>query len=153
MAQVQQQQQQAAEPHGFIDSPVVQGGGLVTAVLSIAAGIMWFRKQMSNDKLDVEKNRVEHSLLEVLTRERNAAMEDARQAWAQRAHDAEMIGRLTAEVDGLRKLNEKVNAEVSLLRDLNTKQSVEIQSLREEFAALTRQIKRCSTCPLAKELA
>lgn len=153
MAQTQQQQHQAVEPQSFTDIPLVQGGSLVTAVLSIGAGIMWFRRRLSNDRLDAEKNRVEHSLLEVLTKERTEAMADARAAWEQRASDAKLIGKLTAEVEGLHKLNEKINAEVELLRVLNEKQGAEIRSLRREFDDVLRQLKNCAICPLRKEAA
>lgn len=128
----------------------IQGSGVTALLFTLVYGVLWLRKRLSNDKLDVDKNRAEGNLLEVVIAERNAAIVDAREAWARRAHDAELIGKLSAQVEALNQLNHKTNNEVHLLRLLNERQGAEIKALREEFAAVREQLKTCATCPLRK---
>jgi hypothetical protein len=132
------------------DKSMVQGGGIMTAVFTLIGGIMWLRRRLSQDGLESKKDRSEGQLLDIVIKERNAAMDDAREAWAKRATDAEMIGKLSAQVESLNHLNHKTNNEVSLLRMLNEKQNQEIAALRKDLIALSDQIKSCSNCPLRR---
>lgn len=129
---------------------VVQGGSIMTAVFTLIAGLMWVRRKMSSDSLESKKDRTESQLLEIVIKERNAAMDDAREAWARRAADAELIGKLSAEVEGLRLLNSKTNNEVQLLRVLNDKQSAEIAQIRAEMSEMRTQLRTCVSCPLRR---
>lgn len=129
---------------------MIQGGGLTSAIFVIAYGLMWLRKRLSQDNLEAKKASTESHLLEIVIKERNTAMDDAREAWAKRAGDAELIGRLTAQVSGLEQLNHKTNNEVHLLRLLNEKQSAEMVNIRAEFSSMREQMRTCATCPLKK---
>lgn len=129
---------------------MVQGGGIMTAVFTLIGGLMWLRRRYSHDGLEVKKDRQEGQLLEIIIKERNSAMDEAREAWAKRASDAELIGKLSAQVEALNELNHKTNNEVSLLRILNEKQNTEIANLRSDFRAMKEQLRSCATCPLRR---
>jgi len=155
---VQQQQQQQAmvtvDPQMLNDianQGAIHGGSVVGAVLSVAGGLLWLRRRMSRDRLEVKKDSAETQLLEIIIKERNAAMDDAREAWSNRAADSKLIGALQAEVHGLRELNQKTNNEVELLRLLNARQSDDIETLRREINAVKEQIHSCMSCPLRRK--
>lgn len=138
----------ASDLDAMADKAMVQGGGVMTAIFTLIGGLMWLRRRYSQDGLAVKKETTEGNLLEIVIKERNAAMDDAREAWARRAADAELIGKLSAEVEALTQLNHKTNNEVHLLRLLNEKQHEEIAALRRDLMAMKDQMKTCATCPL-----
>jgi hypothetical protein len=122
----------------------MQGGGVMTALFTLIGGLMWLRRRLSHDRLEVKKDSAEINLLEIVIKERNNAMEDAKEAWAKRASDAELIGKLSAQV-------EATNTEVRLLHQLNEAQVRELAALRNDIAALRSQLKICATCPLREK--
>jgi hypothetical protein len=132
------------------DKSMMQGGGVTTAIFAIAGGLLWLRRKFSHDGLEVKKERSEGGLIEIIIKERNAAMDDAREAWARRATDAELIGKLSAQVEALNQLNHKTNNEVHLLRLLNEKQTREMEDMRNEIRAVRDQMKTCTNCPARK---
>lgn len=137
---------QMTEP--FLNPDKIEGGGVMSLIFALVYGLMWLRKKYSADVLDVRRNAGEGDLLQVLSQERNQAMNDARQAWATRAEDAKLIGQLSTEVAGLKELNHKTNNEVALLRLVNDKNQLEIAALRTSMDQTIAQVKACATCPL-----
>lgn len=127
-----------------------QGGGLMTTIFALVGAVMWLRRKYTHDGLEMKRDQSEGRLLEIVIKERNSAMDEAREAWAKRASDAEMIGKLSATVESLTQLNHKTNNEVHLLRLLNEKQGREISNIRNDMRALRDQIRSCATCPLRK---
>lgn len=129
------------------DRAMLQGGGLTATLFSLVAGFMWLRRKYSSDGLEVKKEKKEGQLLDIVIAERNAAMADAREAWARRAQDAETIGKLSAQVEALNQLNHKTNNEVHLLRMLNERQAQDLLTLRQEIQSIRDQMHMCSSCP------
>lgn len=129
---------------------MLQGGGLMTGVFTLIGGLMWLRRKFSQSGLEVKKDIAEGHLLEIVMRERNSAMEEAREAWAKRAMDAELIGKLSAQVEALNQLNHKTNNEVHLLRLLNEKQTKELEELRRSITLIREQLDSCTNCPLRR---
>lgn len=127
---------------------MVQGGGLMTALFTLIAVGMKLRRRFWHDSLEVKRDRVEVSMMELLMKERNEAQDNAREAWEKKAEDAQLIGQLKAEVSALRELNHKTNNEVQLLRLVNEKQNEEIKGLRQDMVLIRDQIRSCQNCPL-----
>lgn len=136
------------ELDAMIDKAVLQGGGISSALFMLAYGLMWLRRRLSHDGVEIKKEKSEAQLMDIVIKERNSAMDDAREAWAKRASDAELIGKLTANVEGLKLLNHKTNNEVQLLRLLNEKQSLEMNTLRSDIRSIREQMQTCISCPL-----
>lgn len=129
---------------------MMEGGGIVAAVFAIVHGFMWLRRRYSRDSLELRRDSEEGGLLGTIIHERNEAMADAKEAWARRAADAELIGKLSAQVEALEKLNHKTNNEVHLLRLLNDRLQNDMAEMRIEVGRMKDQIEKCATCPLRK---
>lgn len=118
-----------------VDQALIKGtdmiaGGLMTIVFTLIGAVLWLRRRISRDSLEVKRDRGEGNLLEIVIGERNNAMADARDAWAHRAKDAERIGQLTAEVHMLRILTDRQESEISSLRQEVREMRAEINAMR-----------------------
>lgn len=93
------------------------GGGLLTTILGIIGTVMWFRRRISRDNLEVKKESAEQSILATLQEERDKAMAAAEKAWASRATDAQLIGKLSSEVKHLSETNQSLQADIKRMSE------------------------------------
>lgn len=99
-------------------------GGLTAAGaagIGVATSVAALRRRMSTDRTQRVSDKVESEFVELLLKERDKALADAREAWRVRQIDAEAIARLTSQ---------------------NVYQQEEITRLMEEFATFKRRIGR-----------
>lgn len=99
---------------GAVSAAVAGVGGLVAAATVL-------RRRLSRDATEMTKDRAESRFVEVLLRERDEAIAEAREAMRARQANVEDIARLTAE---------------------NAHQEREIARLTTEFAALKKMLMR-----------
>ncbi len=112
-----------AAPAELFNVPLVgYGGGVLGSLLTFVCSVMWFRRKISRDNLEIAKDQSEKKLLTIITEERDRAVLSAEAAWRTRTEDAKLIGQLTGEVKHLTEAN------THLIRD--------VSSLREEIAKL-----------------
>lgn len=71
-------------------------GSLVTAATVL-------RRRLSRDRVELTKDKAEGTFVELLLRERDTAIDEARQAAAARQADAATIARLTVQVEHLQR--------------------------------------------------
>jgi nitrate reductase gamma subunit len=102
--------------------------GVPTSVTGVAAGLAslvgaatLLRRRLSRDRVELTKDRAEGTFVELLLRERDTAIAEAREATQARQDDAAAIARLTAQ---------------------NESQARDLVRLGAELAALKRLIKR-----------
>lgn len=100
------------------------GGGALGSILTLLGTILWFRRKISRDNLEIAKDHSEKRLLTVITEERDRAVLAAEAAWRTRTDDARLIGQLTGEVKHLTEANIHLIRDVGSLRD-------EISQLRD----------------------
>lgn len=131
------------------DSPPLQPahGDPATWVLGSAAGVIasaffWVRRRLSRDKTEMLKDRAEEGVIAQLRdlvikvqEERDRAHADAREAWARRTADAELIAAYRAE-------NEYLKRDVQRL-------SEEVHELQESVAILRSALTRITGAPPA----
>lgn len=92
------------------------GSSIVTAVVSILGAILWLRRRLSRDNLEVSKDSAEKNLLVTAIAERDKAIASAEEAWESRTKDAELIGKLSSDVEHLSAINKNLLEEVERLR-------------------------------------
>lgn len=114
----------------------------VALVLMAVAMTSFVVRRFSRDKLEIKRDSKEGQLLDIMLKERNEALQKAEEAMSQRATDAHEIGRLSAEVQGLSRLNHRLAEEVQTMICLNEKMKVEVETMRAEIAALREHIER-----------
>lgn len=113
-----QQAASVSQPAEFPASlPSVTGGGMIATGVSLVAGLLWLRRRLSRDSLEVAKDASEKRLLSVITEERDRAVAVAEAAWATRTEDARLIGQLTSEVKHLTEANRNLISDVSGMRE------------------------------------
>ncbi len=93
------------------------GGGVLGSLLTFIGSVMWFRRKISRDNLEIARDVSEKKLLTVITEERDRAVLAAEQAWRTRTDDARLIGELTGEVKHLTDANAHLIKDVGSLRD------------------------------------
>lgn len=101
----------------LIQTIATWGGGAAGLVGTVAL----LRRRLSRDSTEMTKDRAESTIVELLLKERDEAIADARDAWAARAANTEAIARLTAQ---------------------NAHQAMEIQRLTREMATFRRMLGR-----------
>jgi hypothetical protein len=79
----------------------MQSGGVLATVLSVIAVVLWLRRRVSRDGLEMTKDHSEKTLIEKLREERDKALSHAEEAWGRRTDDAAAIAKLTSEVGHL----------------------------------------------------
>lgn len=92
-----------------------------TAAVGAAGGAALLRRRLSRDRTEMTKDRVESEFVVLLLKERDEAIDNAREAWRVRQVDAESIARLTSQ---------------------NNYQQGEIERLKTEFATFKRLVAR-----------
>lgn len=90
--------------------------GVLSSVSAVLVALLWVRRKLSRDGLEVTKDASEGKLIVTLAAERDKAMESAREAWRSRADDAKLIGQLSSDVAHLTKTNEGLTTELTDLR-------------------------------------
>lgn len=100
---------------------VAAWAGSITAAVGAAGGVALLRRRLSRDKTEMTKDRVEGEFVQLLLKERDEALERARDAWRVRQVDVESIARLTSQ---------------------NAFQQGEIERLKAEMTALKRTVTR-----------
>lgn len=113
-----------------------QGGTLFTIATSLVAAILYLRRKVSKDGLEIKADAVQKGYLETLINERDKAMASASEAWRSRAGDAEKIGNLTASVEYLTKLNEDLRKEVKESKEQIIGMRKEMDELRTNINTL-----------------
>lgn len=103
------------------DAP--DGSSLWTLGAGALAGLMYLRRFLSREAVNLKKDDAEGNLIQTLQAERDRAMEAAERAWASRAEDARVIGELTSEVRASRELIEQLKSQVGELNRI-------VQSMR-----------------------
>ncbi len=106
------------------------GGGVIGLALTVVGAILYLRRKISRDGLEVAKDSAENKMLKTAISERDKAMATANEAWRSRAEDAKLIGKLSSDVVHLSQSNETMAHELTALRQ-------EIRDLRETIKLLT----------------
>lgn len=78
------------------------GTSIWTLGAGAAGALLYLRKFLSRQGVDIKKDSAEANLIQTLQEERDKAMAAAEKAWETRAEDAKLIGELTSEVRALR---------------------------------------------------
>lgn len=80
-----------------------QASWALYVVGAVLAGFLWFRRKASRVSTEINNDRAEVNIVGTLTKERDKAMADAREAWTRRTQDAEQIARLSSENEYLKR--------------------------------------------------
>lgn len=105
-----------------------EGSTIAATATSIVAGLIWLRRFLSREKVDLTKDLAEGHLIKTLQSERDKAMETAQQAWAVRTEDAKQIGTLMAKVEHLSAINANLVSS--------------IEELKQEFALVKQELRQ-----------
>lgn len=111
--------------------PDASGGSLWASGAGVLAGLLWLRKFLSTQGVEMKKDAAESSLMKTLQEERDKAMAAAEKAWATRAEDAKMIGELTSEVKASRQLIDTLHTQLREVRDELHTVSNDLKTMRE----------------------
>ena len=91
-----------------------------TSFWTLGAGavgsLLYLRKFLSRQGVDIKKDSAESNLIQTLQAERDKAMAAAEKAWETRAEDAKLIGELTSEVRSSRELIEQLRKQVAEMK-------------------------------------
>jgi hypothetical protein len=120
-------------PADFHITDIPFGGTVVTSIMSAMAAVLWVRRKLSKDNVELAKDRVEASVLQTISAERDRAVLAAEKAWQTRAEDAKLIGQLNGEVKHLSHMNCDLIKEVENLRN-------DFQQLREVILCLLPRV-------------
>lgn len=96
---------------------IPMGTGLLGTLLTVIGAVLVTRRKISRNNLDVKRDSAEKDILTTLQEERDKAMRAAEKAWASRATDAQLIGKLSSEVKHLSETNLSMREEVTSLRE------------------------------------
>lgn len=96
------------------DAP--DGSSLWTLGAGALASLMYLRKYISRQNVEINKDSAESNLIKTLQEERDKALAAAHEAWKTKAEDAKLIGELTSEVRALRETVMQLKAEVDSFR-------------------------------------
>ena len=108
-----------------------------TLAAGAAAGLIYLRRFLSRQSVDLKKDSAEAHLIKTLQEERDRAMAAAEKAWETRAEDAKLIGELSSEVKASRAIIDELKTQ---LRDMKLNlDSVlkELQEMKESNRAST----------------
>jgi hypothetical protein len=108
------------------------GTTLGTLGAGVLASLLYLRKFLSRQNVEVSKDSAESNLIRTLQSERDKAMAAAEKAWETRAKDAQMIGELTAQVSSLRELNEIMRQQMSDMKTELHQVRLELEAMRNE---------------------
>ena len=114
----------------------VVNGGVITTIMSLLGGILWIRKRISKDNLEVAKDDAERQLLIAAIKEKDKALAAAEEAWSSRTRDAKLIGVLSSDVSHLTKVNKSMTQEIARLSRVNEALLMEVGGLRSEVREL-----------------
>lgn len=104
--------------------PALGAGGL--------AALIYLRKFLSRQNVEVKKDSAEANLIKTLQEERDKAMAAAEKAWETRTADAKLIGELTSEVKALRMVNEEMRNQLKDMKQELDTVRLEVQSLMRD---------------------
>lgn len=92
-----------------------------TSIWTLGAGalasLMYLRRFISRQNVDINKDSAESNLIKTLQEERDKAMAAAQEAWKSKAEDAKLIGELTGEIRQLRDALKEVKAELDGVKE------------------------------------
>lgn len=114
-------------------TPELPDGSSIWALgASALASLVYLRRFMSRQRVDLKKDDAEANLIKTLQEERDKAMAAAEKAWETRAEDAKLIGELTGEVRACREIIERLQAKVDELQNGMHEMSMEMQRMRND---------------------
>jgi hypothetical protein len=119
---------------------LVQGGSVTAAIFGIVWTLLAIRKRYFSDTDEIKTSDNSRHLMETIIAERNEAVAQLQEEMRLRVETAEKMGRLAAEVEGLRVINHKTNGEVHVLRLLNDKLNRELETLRGDMQEMKAQL-------------
>ena len=96
------------------DAP--EGSSLWSLGAGALGALIYLRKFISRQNVEVNRDSAESNLIKTLQEERDKAMADAREAWKTKAEDAKLIGELTSEVRALRETILELKQEVDAMK-------------------------------------
>lgn len=96
------------------DAP--EASSLWTLGAGAFGAVMYLRKYISRQNVEINKDTAESKLIKMLQEERDKALAAAHDAWKTRAEDAKLIGELTSEVRSLRETVLQLKNEVDSFR-------------------------------------
>ncbi len=94
----------------------VAAGGITGAAVTLVAFLLHLRRRMSSDNTQISRDSAEKDLIQMLSRERDLAMKEARTAWDSRMADNRSIAELTERNRQLTQQVEDLVVEVAKLR-------------------------------------
>ena len=101
---------------------VPEGTSLWTLGAGALGSLLYLRRFLSRQNVDIRKDSAESNLIKTLQDERDKAMQAATEAWKSKAEDAKLIGELTGEIRSLRQamteLKEELDSVNARLREL-----------------------------------
>lgn len=88
----------------------------LAAVGGAAASYLGLRKKYSSDSSAIAEDKATSNLMATLMAERDMAMRQAREAWAQRTDDATLIARFEAQLESSERETKRLREEILSLR-------------------------------------
>jgi chromosome segregation ATPase len=110
-----------------------EGSSLWTMGAGALASLLYLRRFLSRQGVDIRKDSAESNLIKTLQDERDKAMAAAEKAWETRTEDAKLIGELTSEVRSSRVVIEDLKSKLSEMRTEMQQLSMELHSMRGEI--------------------
>lgn len=98
-------------------SDIPEGSSLGALAAGAVASVLYLRRFLSRQGVDIKKDSAEANLISTLQAERDKAMAAAEKAWTSRAEDAKLIGELTSEVRASRDLINQLKDQLAAMND------------------------------------
>lgn len=95
------------------------------------ASLIYLRRFLSRQSVDISKDGAESNLIKTLQDERDRAMAAAEKAWETRAEDAKLIGELSSEVKASRAVIDELKNQLKDLKANMAEVLAELHELRE----------------------
>jgi len=110
-----------------------EGTGVTGIVAAIIGIVLWLRRRVSRDGLEMSKDSAETTLILTLQAERDKAMDAAERAWSTRTEDAKLIGKLSSEVESLTRINME-------MREQMREMKMELHAMHQQINELHRTL-------------
>lgn len=110
-----------------------EGSALSALGAGVFASLLYLRKFLSRQGVDIKKDGAEYHLIETLQAERDKAMAAAERAWSVRAEDAKLIGELTSEVKASREIINELRSQLGKMSEELHRVSLDLKQMRDTY--------------------
>ncbi len=102
-------------------SELPEGSSWGALAAGAVASVLYLRRFLSRQGVDIKKDTAEANLISTLQVERDKAMAAAEKAWTSRTDDAKLIGELTSEVRASREIIDQLKDQlVAMAEEMKT---------------------------------